>query len=173
MKLGANKYALLTSLLMAMSAEPALCHGCNSSLFSDAGHQRFFEFVVTSAISYLLLLFTKTALLTWFHHRSNLFQIAWRSILGTLVSLALGVLVSFYAYLNLVYFFNNPIFYISLLVLVLSSTTTLSDSFFALNWQRLGYKQVGLSLVLNLLINCLSIFVIYLLFFANLKQFMY
>lgn len=161
------------SLLLAISADSASCHGCNSSLFSEAGQQRFFEFETTCAISYLLLLFTKTALLTWFHHRFTFFWIAWRSISATVVSLFLGVFVCFYAYLNLVSFFNNPIFSISLLVLVLSSTTTLSDSFFALNWQRLGYKQVGISLMLNLLINCLSLIVIYLLFFANLKQFLY
>ncbi len=166
-----HKYLLLTSLLMVLSAQSASAGGCNSSLFSPAGQLRFLEFELTCAISYLLLLLTKTGLITWFNHQSGFWLISVRIFSGTFLSLVLAVVICFYAYLNLVNFFRDPLIFISLLIFFVSLSTTLSDCMFALNWQKLGYKQVALDLTLSLFLNICFSLGIYLAFFANLKNF--
>lgn len=161
----------LPILLLSAGVLPAFASGCNSSLFSAEGQVRFGQFVLTCAVFYLCLLFVKTSLFTWYHHRFGFWRISLRSLAGTVLSVVLGGIICLYCYLNLMVFFRDPVLSICLLLFFLSLSATLSDSIFALNWKKLGYMQIGLSLFFNLVLNCSALIAIYLSFFASARSF--
>jgi len=151
---------------------PTYSHGCQSNLFSPEGEARFLQFELTCALYYLSFLLLKTSLITFFCHRPNFWILTLRAFAGTALSAVLISIIGVYSFMNLIGFFQNLWLGLTLLIFFLSLATTLSDSIFALNWKKLGFKQISLSFLINLFLNFSSGLAIYLSLFANFKSFL-
>lgn len=163
----------LLVILISSSSLQAAANGCDSSVFSPEGQTKFLQFQLICGLSFSGLLLLKTGLMTYLCHRPGFWNLALRSVFGTILSVLLMYILSFYGLSSLVSFFHNLFIVVAILVFTFSLAATFSDCIFALNWKNRGPKQILLSLLSNLVLNFSSGLAVYLSFFAKVQSFFY